>query len=100
MGLLFAFLIYNAKIDEKTHAPRLLTQVRLFREGHLVFTGEIYPYKVGAQKDLRRLPMTGTLQFSPDARPGEYQLQVIVTDQAAEAKYRTVTNWTDLEIVN
>ena len=100
MGLLFAFLIYNAKIDEKTHAPRLLTQVRLFREGHLVFTGEVYPYEVGAHKDLRRLPMTGTLQFSPDARPGEYQLQVIVTDQAAEAKYRTVTNWTDLEIVN
>ena len=100
MTLQFAYLIYNAKPDERTHVPRLLTQVRLFREGKLVYTGEVYPYKVGAQKDLRRLLMTGTLQLGPDARPGEYHLQVIVTDQLAEAKHGTVASWTDLEIVN
>ncbi|HYJ47956.1 MAG TPA: hypothetical protein VEV81_15205, partial [Pyrinomonadaceae bacterium] len=100
MALQFAYLIYNAKTDEKTRQPRLLTQVRLFREGKLVFTGEVYPYKVGAQKDTRRLPMIGTLQLGPDARPGDYQLQIIVTDQLAQEKQRTVSNWTDLEIVN
>ena len=100
MTLEYAYLIYNARTDAKSPAPRLLTQVRLFREGKLVYTGEVYPYKVGAQKDLRRLPMTGTLQLGPDARPGEYYLQVIVTDQLAPEKQGTVTTWTDLEVVN
>lgn len=99
MALNFAYLIYDAKIDQKTRAPRLLTQARLFRDGKLVFTGDVYQYKVGAQKDLRRLLMTGTLHLSSDVKPGEYYLQIIVTDQLAGAKRGTVANWTDFEIV-
>ena len=99
MTLQYAYLIYNAKTDQRTHMQRLLTQVRLYREGELVYAGRVTPYSVGEQKDLRRLPMTGTLQLAPDARPGEYYLQVIVTDQLADAKQGTVANWADLEVV-
>jgi hypothetical protein len=99
MAVQYAYLIYNAKTEQKTHTQRLLTQVRLFREGELVYAGPVTPYRVGVQKDSRRLPMTGTLQLGPDARPGEYYLQVIVTDQLADGKQATVANWVDLEIV-
>ncbi|MFL6335964.1 MAG: VWA domain-containing protein [Pyrinomonadaceae bacterium] len=99
MTLEYAYLIYNARTAASSPAPRLLTQVRLFREGRLVYAGKVYPYRIGGQKDLRRLPMTGTLQLAPDARPGEYYLQVIVTDQLAGEKQGTVTTWTDLEVL-
>lgn len=100
MTLQYAYLIYNARTDGQTGAHSLLTQVRLYREGKLVYEGEVSPYAVGAQKDSRRLPMTGTLQLGPEARPGEYYLQVIVTDQLAGRARSTVTNWADLEIVD
>jgi hypothetical protein len=100
MALQYAYLIYNARTDARSPAPRLLTQVRLFREGTLVYEGKVYPYRLAGQKDVRRLPMTGTLQLAPDARPGEYYLQVIVTDQLAGEKQGTVTTWTDLEVVD
>lgn len=99
MTLQYAYLIYNAKTERETHTQRLLTQVRLYREGELVYAGRVTPYRVGEQKDSRRLRMTGTLQLAPDARPGEYYLQVIVTDQLAGEKQGTVANWADLEIV-
>lgn len=99
MTLQYAYLIYNAKTDAQTHTQRLLTQVRLFREGELVYAGQVTPYRIGEQKDSQRLPMTGTLQLGPDARPGEYYLQVIVTDQLADGKQNTIANWVDLEIV-
>jgi VWFA-related protein len=100
MTLEYACLVYNAGTDALAPTPRLLTQVRLFREGKLVYTGKVSPYGVGAQKDLRRLPLTGTLQLAPDARPGEYYLQVIVTDLSAPEKQGTATTWTDLEVVD
>lgn len=99
MTVQYAYLIYNAKTDRQTRTQRLLTQIRLYREGELVYAGRVTPYRVGDQKDLRRLPMTGTLQLAPDARPGAYYLQVIVTDQLADRKHGTVANWADLEIV-
>lgn len=95
----YACFIFNAPFDSATHKPQVRTQVRLYREGQLVFSGQEQPYnfETAPQADMLRLPMAGRLQLGAGMEPGEYVLQVIATDPAA--KQSTATRWIDFEIV-
>jgi hypothetical protein len=99
MELHYDFLIYNAQTDAPTGRPRLQTQVRLFREGQLAYEGQVAPFDTAQRDDLGRLVAGGGIKLSRAAAPGEYVLQVIVTDTLAKEKYRTATQWIDFEIV-
>jgi hypothetical protein len=90
---------YNARLDKSTSQPRLTTQVSLFRDGKEVFTGKEIPFEVREVPDLKRLPAGGAIKLGTDLTPGEYVLQVIVTDLMADEKHRTTTQWTGFEIV-
>ena len=95
----YAFFIYNARVDKATNTPKLTTQVRLFRDGKPVFSGNENAFKVLAQADLKRLLAGGSIQLGFDLQPGEYVFQVIVNDAMADEKHRTVSQWMDFEIV-
>ena len=95
----FRYQIYNARVERATGRPRLLTQVRLFRDGRAVFKGAVQPYDPGAQADMTRLPAGTRISFNAQFTPGEYALQVVVTDAPAGARPRTMTQWIDFEIV-
>jgi VWFA-related protein len=99
MFLDYGFVIYNAQVEKTSNQPRLMTQVRLFRGSTVVFSGNEIPYNVNNQIDLKRLIAGGQLQLGTDLVPGEYALQVIVTDLNADEKHRTVSQWMDFEIV-
>jgi hypothetical protein len=45
------------------------------------------------------LAASGALILGTDLVPGEYVLQIIVTDTLADKKYRVATQWMDFEIV-
>jgi VWFA-related protein len=96
MFMQFGYVIYNAKLSP---APQLTTQMRLFRDGQLVFTGKVMPLDTSKQADLKRITAGGLLRLGTDMTPGEYVLQVIVTDTLVKDKYRTATQWMDFEIV-
>lgn len=96
MVMQYGFVIYNAKL---TPAPQLTTQLRLFRDGKLIFTGKVTPLNLAGQTDLKRIAGGAGLQLGTDMSPGEYVLQIIVTDALAKDKYRTATQWMDFEIV-
>lgn len=98
MVLSYGCYIYNAQIDRATRRPQLKTRVRLFRDGQPVFTGDALTYQP-AGDDLRRLPLTGALQLGSGMPPGEYVLQVIVTDALAKERQRIATQWIDFTIV-
>ena len=100
-GLLmeYGFLIYNARLDKASGKPQLVTHMRLFRDGKQVFSGGERPFDPKSQPDLTRLLVSGGLELGTDLTPGEYVLQVIVTDLLADKKYRTATQWMDFEIV-
>jgi VWFA-related protein len=101
-GLLmnYGYVIYNAQLDKATRRPQLETQVRLYREGRLVFTGKVQPFDTTSQTDLARLTAGGGLRLGSDLVPGEYVLQVVVTDLLAkDQKRRFATQWIDFEIV-
>lgn len=94
----YAFYIYNAKLDKTSSRPQFTTQVKLFRDGKEVFTGKEIPFVNSGQTDLQRLPAGGALQLGNNMEPGEYVLQVIVTDALADKKHRVATQWMDFEI--
>ncbi|HKQ99422.1 MAG TPA: VWA domain-containing protein [Pyrinomonadaceae bacterium] len=99
MMLNYGYVIYNAQVDKATARPQILTQMRLFRDGKPIFAGQVQSLDTSGQPDLNQLSVGGALQLGSDMTPGEYTLQVIVTDSLAKDKYRTATQWIDFEIV-
>ncbi|HMH42290.1 MAG TPA: VWA domain-containing protein [Pyrinomonadaceae bacterium] len=98
MFLSYGFYVYNAHV-EKTSAPQLMTQVILFHDGKPVFTGHQNPMGVNGQPDVKRLVGGGSIQLGTDLPPGDYVLQVIVTDPQADKKNQTASQWMDFSIV-
>jgi VWFA-related protein len=99
MVLNYAYSIYNAKRDKQTRRPQLQTQVRLYREDKLIYTGRILPFDTSRQAYIQRLAAVGTLQLSANEKPGDYFLEVVVTDLLADKNRNTTTNWIDFEIL-
>ena len=99
MDLSYAFVIYNATIDRVTTKPQLEAQVRLLRDGQAVYTGKQVPVKLGSVTEWRQIVAGGRLQLGKEIEPGEYVLQVIVTDRLAKEKYSSATQWIDFEVV-
>jgi hypothetical protein len=71
----------------------------LFLNGKAVFTGAAKPVNTTGQPDPARLFDAGVMQLGTDMQPGEYVLQVIVTDALADPKHRIATQWMDFEVV-
>lgn len=97
--LQYSVIVYNARIDKTTAQPQLHTQLRLFRNGALVFTGKDIPVLETHQPDLKRISIAGALRLGNDMVPGEYVLQVTATDSLADDKNKVATQWIDFEVV-
>jgi len=92
----YGYEIYNARVDKSTRLQQLQSQVRLFRDNQLVFTGKVLALK--GQLDQKRMVAFGQFPLSPSLTPGDYVLQVIVTDSLAKEKNSITTQWIDFEI--
>jgi len=89
-----AYEIYNA--SSQGQPARLSSQLRIIRDGKIVFTGNI-PLTFGGQTDLQRLTSALKLELSSQFPPGNYVAQIIVTD--ANQQERVTSQWIDFEIV-
>jgi hypothetical protein len=99
--VLYAYEIMNAAVNTKTEASgplELEVQTRLFHDGEQVRADKTTPANAGAASDPRRLRVEGRMTLDRDMKPGEYVLQVIVTDKLAKSKFSTVTQSMDFEI--
>lgn len=94
----YGFVIFNAQLD-KTARSQLTTQMRLVRDGKVVFTGEQLAFDPAGQSDSKRMVGGGAIQLGSELPPGEYVLQIIVKDSLAPEKRRTASQWIDFEIV-
>lgn len=72
--------------------------MRLFRDGKLVYEGKPAPVTADGQKDPARIVAGGTFRLAASVTPGDYVLQVAVTDQLAKEKYRSASQWIDFEV--
>jgi hypothetical protein len=71
----------------------------LFRNGELVFTGNEVPFDSRDQADPKRFGGGGAIQLGTSMTPGEYVLQIVVSDLLAKNKQRVASQWMDFEIV-
>lgn len=97
-ALIYGFYILNAARDPKTKLANLHAAIRIFREGQEVYTGKDHAIDGAGQPDFRRIAVGAPLQLGKKMEPGEYVLQVLVTDQSAKEKNRTASQWIDFEI--
>lgn len=98
MMLSYSYTIYNAQLDD-TKRPQLQTQMRLFRDGKEVFAGKPTPFNPGKQTDMKSLEAGGRLIVGSALAPGQYVLQVTVTDALVKNKrYAVATQWMDFEV--
>jgi hypothetical protein len=82
----YSFAVYNARLDRATGLPQLAAQMRLFRDEQLVTAGVARPIDSGPINDARRVTGGGAFVLGPEMPPGDYLLQVIVTDSLATKK--------------
>jgi VWFA-related protein len=95
----YGFFIYNAEIEKTSGKPNVQFQNRLFRNGQPVFAGKEIPLNLSNQPDLKRLSAGAAIQLGAEMVPGDYVLQIVVTDLLAKEKRRVASQWIDFEIV-
>ncbi len=91
----YGYEAYNVRLDHATGHPQLQTQVRLFRENQRMFSSQVL--NVAGQPDAKRVVAIGHLKLGQNLTPGDYVLQVIVTDVAGK-KPRVASQWIPFEI--
>jgi VWFA-related protein len=95
--IVYGYQILNAQVDNAKR-PELEVQTRLFRDGQEVYKGNPKPMEAGPAEDPKRLLGGGRMQLGDKITPGDYVLQVIVTDKLAKEKYRVATQSMDFEV--
>lgn len=97
-SLEYDLFVYNARADKATNRPHLTVQAQLFHDGRQVHESVAAPLELGQLTDPKRAPARGRLALDGNLPPGEYALQLVVTDTVATGKHRTATQWIDFEI--
>ena len=96
--LRYGFEVYNAKLDGAKH-PSITTKIRVFFFFFLVLDGKEHQLNPVGQTDMQRLKSSGALALGGKMLPGDYILQIIVTDSLAGAKQRIATQFVQFEVV-
>ena len=96
--LRFALEIYNAKLNPLKQ-PSLQTKLRVFRDGKLVLDGQQKPFEMLGQTDMQNLRTFGAISIGNQMEPGDYILQVVVTDALAKIKQQIATQFVQFEVV-
>lgn len=91
--------VYNAK-SASGQKPQLTTQIRLFRDGKVILDGKQVPVDVAGQVDMQKINILGALNLGTEMTPGDYILQIIVTDNLAKEKSKISSQWVQFEVVD
>lgn len=96
-SLNYDYMVFNA--SGGSAGGQLTTLVRLFRDGKLVFEHSS-PAEIMQQPDPTRVLVGGRMRLGTNLLPGEYVIQITVTDPSAKKGQGTATESADFEIVD
>lgn len=96
--LRYGFEVYNAKLDA-ARRPNLQSRIRVFLDGKLILDGKPIAVDLNGQTDMQRVAVSGAMSVSDKMLPGDYILQVIVSDPLAKKKQQIATQHVQFEIV-
>lgn len=91
--------IYNNKLD-KNQKPQLQTQIRIFRDGKLVLNGKPNPFLPDGQTNSTKIIFAGAIGLGNEMKPGDYVLQIVITDILGKAKHKLATQWVQFELTD
>jgi VWFA-related protein len=94
----YGFEIYNAKLASDNKLPDLEAQIRVFRDGKIILSGDQRKITFAASSDFSRPQGGGAIAFGKTMEKGDYVLQVVVTDRLAKIKNQTASQWIAFEI--
>lgn len=86
------YVIYNPK-----QSRQIETQLRLIKDGKVVYEENPTPVKADGQTDLQRLQAAGAVSLGKNLEAGNYVLQVIVTDKTNAKTF--ASQFVEFEIV-
>jgi len=95
----YALQILNSQEDTATKRPQLETQLLLFHDGQQIYAGKPKTLDPQQSPDSKSVVTAGQLQLGSKMEPGEYAMQIVVTDKLAKEKFRTVAQSIDFEIM-
>lgn len=93
----FGLAIFNAKTDASKR-PNLVSQMRLFKDGVPVFQGGILPISLDHQTDMKAINFLSSLSLGTSMSPGDYVLEIAITDNLAKGKYKAVSQYIQFEV--
>ncbi len=92
----YGFTIYNAKRTGVT--PSLNYQTKIFRDGVQVFESAVRAIDL-INNDPRVVEFSAALALGTSMLPGDYVLQITVTDNLAKPKQNTATQFVQFEVI-
>lgn len=95
-NLFYGFVVYVGGAKKSAEVPALLAEVKLFREGALVYGGNAKAIDTAGQDDFERISAAGGLRLT-SMTPGAYVLQVNVKDKSG--RRGEATQLIDFEVV-
>jgi hypothetical protein len=95
----YGFFIYNAKTDA-SRVPNLTSQIRVFRDGKPLFEGKPQSVTIEGKSDTKAIARNGSLVLGTKIMvPGDYVLEIAITDNLAKTKNNTSVQYVQFEIV-
>jgi len=98
-GIVYGYAVINPKMTGPAKEFRVGSQLRVFRNGKLFYTGTYSHTLSKSEPDPTRLVGGGVLSLGSQLSPGEYLMQIVVTDENAGKKKPPVAQWVDFEVV-
>jgi VWFA-related protein len=95
--LSYGLSIFNAK-PGSAEGGSLTWQMRLFRDGKMIFEGKPQPATAKSAQALQP-SLAGSLLLGREMLPGDYVIQITVTDKLAKEKYNTATQFVQFEVI-
>lgn len=96
--LRYGFEVYNAKVDVDDE-PKLTIKIKVFRDGAPVLDGKETQLELFDQTDMGCVKSVGALSLGSEMAPGDYILQIIVTDSLAKEKEKIATQFVQFELI-
>ncbi|MGB7210002.1 MAG: VWA domain-containing protein [Pyrinomonadaceae bacterium] len=94
----YGFTIFNAKAVAGAPA-NLTSQIKLFLDGKPIFEGNPQPVPTTGQTNPKAINFAASLSFGTTMVAGEYVFQIIIIDNLAKEKRKTVSQFVQFEIV-
>jgi VWFA-related protein len=99
-AILWGLVAINPKLKGTPQKSSLTSQVRLYRNGKLFYTGPVRTAQGDMMLDPQHVLEAGILRLGGQLIPGEYLMQVTVTDRFGRKKDAVRSQWSDFDVVD